>query len=271
MQNKSFPFHRFQPSLFLLGLIHLLLIPPVAIFLDWQYLIPALALTGAMSLFLLFGCEKRLFLSLPLAPLPPDDPWKLHFFLKKSPPPLPVTLYLIKTPVPLSLCLGGAGFCRIVFSEKLLEMLSPEEREVILSYYVRAGDRGWIFFLTLVSAILKGLNGFLIVLNLPDRIFRKKQKNESGFSADSARLQSFFTQNFSPSGSDSERTKPKKTGPRPCGKCNPCTRGGPSPFRSLWLLCVSPIPWHRQTPSLFNRTKDKEQRPLLEPIPLKNP
>ena len=175
MKNNQLPFRRLFPSLFLLGLMNLLLLLPVAVFLDWQYLIPAFTLLATINLFLFFGYEKRLFLSLPLTPLPPEDPWKLHSLLKKSPSSLPVTLHLIKTPVPISLCFGGADVCRVVFSEKLLEMLSPEERAIILSYYIQAGDRGWVFCLTLVSAILKGLNRFFIILNLPDRIFRKKQ------------------------------------------------------------------------------------------------
>ncbi|MCY4513020.1 MAG: hypothetical protein OXB86_04965 [Bdellovibrionales bacterium] len=167
--------NRFLPSLFLLGLIHLFLLVPTALFLDWQYLIPALALLGAMDLFLFFVYEKQLFSSLPLTPLPPEDPWNLHSLLKKSSPSLPVTLYLIKVPYPISLCFGNFGFCRIVFSEKLLEMLSPEEKEIILSYYVQAGTRGWVFFFTLISALLKGANGFFVILNLPNRLFQKKQ------------------------------------------------------------------------------------------------
>lgn len=167
---------RLLPSLFLLGLIHLLLLIPIALFWDWQYLIPALALLGAMDLYLFFVYEKQLFSSLPLTPLPPEDPWNLHSLLKKSSPSLPVTLYLIKVPAPVSLCFGSLGFCRIVFSEKLLEMLSPEEKEIILSYYVQAGAGGWVFFFTLISALLKGINGFFVILNLPNRLFRKKQK-----------------------------------------------------------------------------------------------
>ena len=178
MKNKQLPnwFRRLLPSLFLLGLIHLLLLLPVAIFLDWPYLIPAVALLGALDFFLFFSYERQLFLSLPLAPFPSEDPWKFHSFLKKSTPSLPITLHLIKTPFPISLCFGNRSSCRIVFSEKLLEMLSPEEREIMLSYYIQAGVRGWVFFFTLVSAFLKGLNKFFTIINLPDRIFRKKQK-----------------------------------------------------------------------------------------------
>lgn len=169
-------YRRLFPAFFLLGLINFLFLLPVVIFLEWQYLIPAFALLGAFNLFLFFSYEKRLFLSLSLTPFPKEDPWSLQAFLKKSNPSLPTTLHLIKTSFPLSLCLGGQGYCRIVFSEKLLERLTPEEREMIVSYYIQAGNKGWVFFLTLLSACIQGLNWFFSIVSLPDRIIQKERK-----------------------------------------------------------------------------------------------
>ena len=169
-------YRRLFPAFFLLGLISFLFLLPVAIFLEWQYLIPTFALLGVLNFFLFFSYEQRLFLSLSMTPFPPDDPWRLQAFLKTSNPSLPTTLYLIKIPFPLSLCLGGPNCCRIVFSEKLLEMLSPKEREIIVSYYIQAGDRGWMFLLTLLSALIKGLNRFFAIVSLPDRMIQKNRK-----------------------------------------------------------------------------------------------
>ena len=170
-------YRRFFPAFFLLGVAVLLVLLPVAVFLSGPYLIPAFVFSGAGALFLFFRCERAFLNSLSLTPVPPGDPWRLGFFLKKSEPSFPVTLHLIKTPVPLSFCFGGCSSFRIVFSEKLLEMLSEEERELMVFWYVRAGERGRIFFLTLLSAILRGLDGFFSLVSLPHRLlFRKKRK-----------------------------------------------------------------------------------------------
>ena len=140
------------------------------------YLIPAFVFSATAGLFLFFRCEKTLLDSLSLNPLPPGDPWGLDLFLQKSEPSFPVTLYLIKIPFPLSFCLGGRSSSRIVFSEKLLETLSEEEKKLMIRWYVRAGERGSVFFLTVLSVILRRLGGFFSFISLPDRLFGKKRK-----------------------------------------------------------------------------------------------
>ena len=169
-------YRRFLSVFFLLGVMALFVLLPVAVFLSGPYLIPAFVFSGAGALFLFFRSERTLLKSLSLTPVPPGDPWRLDFFLKQSEPSFPVTLHLIKTPFPLSFCFGGRSSSRIVFSEKLLEMLSEEERELMVFWYVQAGEGGRVFFLTALSVILQGLGGLFSLISLPNRLLRKKRK-----------------------------------------------------------------------------------------------
>ena len=146
---------RLLPAISLLSLLSLLFLLPFLFFLEQPLLIPVLFILFCLNLFLFFRCETALLKLLPLTPLPGEDPWGLGDFLKKSAPPS-TTIHLIKGPSPLCLCFGGPKQTRIVFSEKLLDMLSGEERKMIVSYFTEAGKRGWVFFLTLLSFLLRG-------------------------------------------------------------------------------------------------------------------
>ena len=155
---------RLLPAVFLLLLLSLLLLLPFLFFLEWPRLIPVLFILLSLSLFLFFRCETTLLKRLPLIPLPGEDPWGLGDSLKKSPPPS-TTIHLIKSPEPLCLCFGGPKQTRIVFSEKVLDMLSGEERKMIVSYFTEAGKRGWVFFLTLLSLLFRGLEKFFSLIS----------------------------------------------------------------------------------------------------------
>lgn len=165
-----------------LPLLFINLIPLLffSLLLEPRFLIPLIAFLLCLNVYLCFVFPSQILNHFSVQSLTPQDPWQIMPLLKKTmPPSSSVEFYKIKQSQPLSLCFGSAHKQYILFSESLLDLLSPKEKELLLSYYAYSISQGGYFALTLWSGLIYLLDRILFVLNYPLKIFKKQNSKPS--------------------------------------------------------------------------------------------
>lgn len=170
---------RFYKSFLFLFFIDFLLIGLVVLFLDIQYLIPAVACIAVLDGLLLFFMSFYLKRKNIFSAFPPDDSYGLSLLfekLKKEYQVDNVQLLKVNNLSPSFFYFASPQQSFIALSEDILENFSKENIQFLLSYafhFIKSGD---LLFLTLLSSALYFLQRFFYFLNYPLFFVRKRMK-----------------------------------------------------------------------------------------------
>ena len=143
----------------------------IAGFVELRFIFPILALLIPTNIFILFYYPLHVLKKLEATAYSLKYLSKFKDF-KESKTPL---ICVNEATEPFALCFGNQKKSYLVFSNRLLEILSTEEIKLIIQYYQKSISQGGVYFFSTLSALTKAVGAFCYFFNFS---FLKKKKTQ---------------------------------------------------------------------------------------------